>query len=53
MSIMGEPRYFANIGPKTGPILYRDGHDAIGVHEFPDSDTEHLNMPIGIALGTR
>ena len=38
--------YFTNIGPKTGPILWRDCIDAIGVLESPTNHT-----PIGMALG--
>jgi hypothetical protein len=39
--------YFTNLGPKSGPILYRDGHDAIGVLQARDN-----HWPIGMALGT-
>jgi hypothetical protein len=38
--------YFTNVGPKTGPILWRDGHHAIGVLGSRDDHT-----PIGMALG--
>ena len=38
--------YFTNVGPKSGPIKYRDGHGAIGVMEARDK-----HMPIGVALG--
>jgi hypothetical protein len=37
--------YFTNIGPKSGPIPYRDGHDAIGVLQARDD-----HRPIGMAL---
>ena len=39
-------RYFTNIGPERGPILYRDHLDAIGVLQAPDN-----HLPIGMALG--
>jgi hypothetical protein len=39
--------YYTNVGPKSGPILHRDGHDAIGVLQARDNHT-----PIGMALGT-
>jgi hypothetical protein len=41
-------RYFTNIGPERGPILYRDHLDAIGVLSAPDN-----HLPIGMALGNR
>jgi hypothetical protein len=50
---MAEARYFTTSGPKRGPILWRDHYDAIGVYEFPSTDTEHVSMPIGMALGDR
>jgi hypothetical protein len=37
--------YFTNIGPKSGPILWRDNYHAIGVLQAPDN-----HMPIGLAL---
>jgi hypothetical protein len=37
--------YFADSGPKSGPILYRHGHGAIGVPEARD-----VHTPIGMAL---
>jgi hypothetical protein len=37
--------YFANAGPKTGPILWRDDYEAIGVLE---ARADH--MLIGTAL---
>ena len=39
--------YFTNIGPRSGPILWRHGHDAVGVLQARDNYT-----PIGMALGT-
>jgi hypothetical protein len=38
--------YYTNVGPKSGPIMYRDGHDAIGVLQDRDN-----HWPIGMALG--
>jgi hypothetical protein len=38
--------YFADTGPWSGPILWRDGHHAIGVLESRDAD-----IPVGRALG--
>jgi hypothetical protein len=38
--------YYTNVGPKSGPILHRDGHDAIGVLQAPDN-----HWPIRMALG--
>jgi hypothetical protein len=42
----GAVRYFTNIGPERGPILYRDNYGAIGVLLAPDN-----HMPVGMALG--
>jgi hypothetical protein len=39
-------RYFANVGPDRGPILWRDAKGAIGVLQAPED-----HMPIGMALG--
>ena len=39
-------RYFTNIGPERGPILWRDHLDAIGVLQAPDN-----HPPVGMALG--
>jgi hypothetical protein len=39
--------YYANIGPRSGPILWCDGYRTIGVLAAPD-DRE----PIGTALST-
>jgi hypothetical protein len=38
--------YFADVGPQTGPILWKHGHGAIGVLGSRDDHT-----PIGMALG--
>jgi hypothetical protein len=38
--------YYADVGPQAGPILWRDGHHAIGVLESRDAD-----IPVGRALG--
>jgi hypothetical protein len=38
-------RYFANVGPARGPVLYRTVPGAIDVLEAPDKP-----MPIGMAL---
>jgi hypothetical protein len=37
-------RYFTNIGPETGPYLYRDARATIDVLEAPDGV-----QPIGLA----
>jgi hypothetical protein len=42
----GAMAYYTNVGPKSGPILWRDHYGAIGVVESPDN-----RMPIGIARG--
>jgi hypothetical protein len=38
--------YYADVGPKTGPILWRDGHRGLGVLEARDAE-----LPVGRALG--
>jgi hypothetical protein len=38
--------YYADVGPKTGPILWKHGHHAIAVLESPSN-----HVPIGMALG--
>jgi hypothetical protein len=38
--------YFIHVGPKSGPILGRHTHGAIGVLQAPDDHT-----PIGLAPG--
>src|SRR5262249_788633 len=48
---MSEPRSFTTVGPEKGTILWKDRCGAIGVYAFPDTDTEHVNMPIGTAMG--
>ena len=42
----GMATYFTNVGPKSGPILCRDRHGAIGV-----MDSRENNRPIGMSLG--
>jgi hypothetical protein len=39
--------YFTDVGPKSGPFLYRDAIGAIGVQESRDD-----HWPIGMALCT-
>jgi hypothetical protein len=43
---MDAARYFTNVGPAKGPILWRAHHGAIGVLSAPDN-----HLPIGMALG--
>jgi hypothetical protein len=38
--------YYADVGPQTGPILWKHGHHAIAVLGSRDDHT-----PIGMALG--
>jgi hypothetical protein len=38
--------YFADVGPRSGPILWRDGFHVLGVLEARDAD-----IPVGRALG--
>jgi hypothetical protein len=39
-------RYFTNVGPERGAILYRDHRDAIGVLSAPN-----MYLPVGRAFG--
>jgi hypothetical protein len=40
--------YFTNIGPKSGPILWRHGYAAIGVLQARD---DHATIGLTLAVG--
>jgi hypothetical protein len=44
---MGDLIYFTNIGPKSGPILYRDSHLYGGIGVLESRDNHH---PVGMAF---